>query len=128
MAERDCWNCGKYPVPAANEDGLCDPCNREMLFRERVTEALPKAKDALEALRRLADTTAGTEALKRALEQEHRTNQQLVCRAIVAMLEKWHADAKRGPGYYDARNEASVLFAEAVFEGVPERKRYFPYI
>lgn len=124
--EKECWNCGKYA--ATDEDGLCDACNRALLYRERVTEAMPKAREALDALRQLAGTMAGVEALKTALRQEHRTNQQLVCRAIVAMLEKWNEDAQKGPGYYDARNEASVEFAKAVFENVPERKRYFPYI
>lgn len=121
----NCWNCDKNP--ATSDDGVCDSCSREMLYRERVYEALPKAREALDALRRLVDTTAGVEALKRALEQEHRTNQQLVCRAIVAMLEKWNEDACN-PGWYDARNEASVQFAKAVFDNVPERLRYFPYI
>jgi hypothetical protein len=111
-----------------NDDGLCEGCFRDMKHREHVVERLPKAKAALEALRQLADTAAGVDALKRALEMEHRTNQQLICRAVVALLEKWNADAKAGPGYYDARNEASVEFARAVFENVPERKRYFPYI
>jgi predicted amidophosphoribosyltransferase len=123
-----CWHCGKYPVTIPNDNGLCEACYREMRHREHVAGRLPEAKAALEALRRLADTASGVDALKHALEMEHRTNQQLVCRALVALLEKWNADAQRGPGYYDARNEASVKFAEAVFENVPERKRYFPYI
>lgn len=127
MAEQaTCWNCGK-PERYAGE-GLCETCYREMKHREAVNEALPMAKHAIEALRQLAGTAAGTDALKRALEMEHRTNQQLACRAIMAMLEKWNEDAHKGPGYYDARNEASVEFAASVFKNVPEELRYFPYI
>lgn len=126
VSESMCWHCEKFPVADA-ESSLCNGCQTEMRHRERVLDELPKAKNALETLHRLADSAAGTEALKQALEMEHRTNQQLVCRAIVAMLEKWNDDAKRGPGWYDLRNEASVKFAQSVFENVPEERRYFPY-
>lgn len=124
---RLCWNCGKRPEAYA-ESGLCHECTGEMRHRESVADALPQAKDAIEALHQLADSAAGCDALKQALEAEHRTNQQLVCRGLMALLEKWADDAKRGPGWYDARNEASVKFAEAVFQNVPERLRYFPYL
>jgi hypothetical protein len=122
-----CWQCEKYPV-LDGETGLCSGCYSEVQHRQHVEEELPKAKDAIEALHRLANSAAGEAALRQALEMEHRTNQQLVCRAIVAMLEKWRTDAERGPGWYDARNEASVKFAEAVFQNVPEKLRYFPYL
>jgi hypothetical protein len=97
-----------------------------MQHREHVAEELPKAKDTIDAFRRLADTKAGREALRQALEMEHRTNQQLVCRGLVTLLEKWADDARAG--WYDARNEASVTFAEAVMTKVPEKLRYFPYL
>ena len=128
MSERAmCFCCGKLPEMNAGE-GYCEVCWRDYLFREAVTRERPKAEEAITALRRLTNSSAGIEALKQALGMEHRTNQQLVCRAVVALLERWYEDAKRGPGYYDARNEASVEFARSVFENVPERKRYFPYI
>lgn len=126
MSESKCWHCDQRPATDA-ETGLCARCESEMRHREAVTKELPKAKDAVEALHRLANSAAGIEALKHALETEHRTNQQLVCRAIVAMLEKWNEDAKHGPGWWDMRNEASVKFAEAIFKNVPEKFRYFPY-
>lgn len=128
MNEPMCWNCEKYPAASKSESGLCDSCIAEMEHRERVEELRPKATYALEGLRRLADDKAGREALRQALEMEHRTNQQTICRGLVTLLEKWADDAKRGPGYFDARNEASVLFAEAVMTKVPERLRYFPYL
>lgn len=128
MSERMCWNCEKYPAASYSESGQCEDCAAESRHRDHVAESLPKAKDVIEGFRRLADDKAGREALRQALEMEHRTNQQLVCRGLVTLLEKWADDAKRGPGYFDARNEASVKFAEAVMTKVPERLRYFPYL
>jgi hypothetical protein len=126
MSESLCWNCDGHPAVAHSESGLCEDCYREMQHREHVAEELPKAKDTIDAFRRLADTKAGREALRQALEMEHRTNQQLVCRGLVTLLEKWADDARAG--WYDARNEASVTFAEAVMTKVPEKLRYFPYL
>lgn len=127
MSESMCWHCEKWPVADA-ETGMCRDCLSEMHHREHVQELLPKAKDALEALYRLEDSPAGRAALRQALEMEHRTNQQTICRAVVTLLNKWKNDAEQGPGWYDARNEASVKFAEAVFKNVPEKLRYFPYL
>lgn len=125
--ETMCWQCGKRPI-AFRDETLCFECYREIQFQTNVETDLPKAKDTIAALSRLANDAAGREALKRALESEHRTNQQLVCRAVVHLLEKWADDARKGPGWYDARNEASVKFAEAVMTKVPEKLRYFPYL
>ena len=125
--ERTCWRCNKNPA-YDDESLMCRDCLREAAHDVAVDEQMPTADKAIEALHRLAGSKAGRDALVRRLEREHRTNQQLVCVAIVAMLGKWNNDAKNGPGFWDLRNEAAVQFATEVFKNVPEKYRYFPYI
>jgi len=119
--------CFKCDRPERDEEtGLCRECEVKERFERSVEANKMDADAAIEALHRLANYPAGREALKRRLEREHRTNQQLVCRAIVAMLEKWKADGDKGAGWYDARNEASVEFATKALRAAGDV--YLPYI
>jgi hypothetical protein len=123
-----CILCGKRPRidPDYEDCWLCRECADERDFEREVEKNSKDADAAVEALHRLC-SQAGHEALTRRLNREHRTNQQLACRSIVAMLEKWKRDGDNGAGWYDARNEASVKFATKALAAT-ERERYFPYI
>jgi hypothetical protein len=124
-SDTQCWQCLKAAA-LDEETGLCRECADKARFEQSVARRGELANEAIEALHKLANDAAGREALKRRLEREHRTNQQLVCVSIRTMLEKWQADGEKGAGWYDARNEGSVKFAEKALEATKDV--YLPYI
>lgn len=121
-----CFGCDKQRESVDPETFLCRECADKARFEDAVRRNQSDADAAIEALHKLANSGAGREALKRRLEREHRTNQQLVCISIRTMLEKWQADGAKGAGWYDARNEGSVRFAEKALEATKDC--YLPYI
>ena len=59
------------------------------------------------------------------LGKQHRTIQQAITRIFVEWMRHLHGQAG---GNYDARNEASVMLARAMFEEILPEKLYLPLI
>ena len=133
----------RFPNPGHYSDESA--LNRQMMGedyranQERFREA-PKEKkeeemvnpiitDPDEVVRILSDYVnvgmGGPANFAEALGKEHRTIQQGVTRLFVAWMKKLHESAG---GNYDARNEASVMLARAMFENIDPEKLHLPLI
>jgi hypothetical protein len=79
-----------------------------------------KAKRAANAADELVvavnELSFDVEAFAAAVRASHRTSQQAVMRAIVALLQQWADDAESGN--FDLRNEDSVRLAKRIQDAV----------
>ena len=78
--------------------------------QERVEQA---ARDLTRAVNEMS---FDVEAFAAAVRASHRTSQQAVMRAIVALLQQWADDAESGN--FDLRNEDSVRLAKRIQDAV----------
>lgn len=90
-----------------------------------VTDAEIKLAEALEIVARYANTDVKAKRLAKAFAVDaHRTNKQSMARLMNALLEEYENDS------FDARNQASVLFAQSLSESREEFNKHtsIPYI
>lgn len=90
-----------------------------------VTDEQIKLAAALEVVARHANSESKAKGLAKAfIVDAHRTNKQSMARLINALLEEYENDS------FDARNGASVIFAECLSESRKNfnKRNGFPYI
>ena len=101
-------------------------------MEKEMTEYEKMARDgAKEMVRELASFVNGmgpenVRAFVKEFQMEHRTPQQRMVRMFVEVLKSLAENGKRGPGWYDLRNEASVKFAMEIADHL--ENAYFPLI
>jgi len=125
---------------ALGEVGECPQCEQRYLFSQTDEERhcltdgckgtltvvyrymLETREKAEKLMNELADLCNGgrmsdiAKGIEKGVARQHRTLQQQMFSAMLVAMRHWAAQAAKGPGYYDARNEYTVKTAKRIME------------